>query len=94
MSEAQSKETAPMVTSRIVVLQDEIQMQKGLLTGHLHIPKYSIQLQNRQERRLRHFHRTYLAHALLAFLLLFQQFAFAADVAAVAFGGKIGRAHV
>src|SRR5690625_1365438 len=45
--------------------------------------------QNSQERFLRNFYLSYLLHAALAGLLLFKQLAFAADIAAIAFGGDI-----
>ena len=41
-------------------------------------------LQRRDERLLRDFHLAELAHALLAFLLLFEQLAFSGHVAAIA----------
>ena len=48
-----------------------------------------VQLQHGEEGRLRHFHVTNLAHALLALLLLLQEFALTGDIAAVALGSYI-----
>ena len=45
--------------------------------------------EHRQERLLRDFDFAELLHPFLAFFLLSQQFAFAGDVAAVAFGGHV-----
>ena len=49
----------------------------------------SIHFEDGEECRLRYLHVSYLAHALLAFLLFLQQFALAGDVAAVTFGGHV-----
>ena len=46
-------------------------------------------LEGRQKGFLRQFHIAHALHALFAFLLFFQQLAFAGDVAAVAFGGHV-----
>ena len=46
----------------------------------------SIELQDGEESLLGHFHVTYLLHALLSFLLLFEQLALTAHVAAIALG--------
>src|SRR4030088_722335 len=64
---------------------------------HFHISTLSysshyssiIQFQHCQERFLRHFHITNLAHAFLAFFLFLQQFSFTADITTVTFGGNI-----
>src|ERR1700736_1939947 len=49
----------------------------------------AIHLQRGNERFLRDVDLAELPHLLLAFLLLFQKFAFARDVAAIAFGGDV-----
>ena len=53
-----------------------------------------IKLQNRHKRLLRYFYRAQLTHALLAFLLFFQQLFLSGDVAAVALGKIIARETV
>src|SRR5664279_3334235 len=45
--------------------------------------------ENRQKGLLRDVHAAYPLHALLAFLLLFQQFALAADIAAITLGNNV-----
>ena len=49
----------------------------------------SIELQDGEESLLGHFHVTYLLHALLSFLLLFEQLALTAHVAAIALGCNV-----
>ena len=49
----------------------------------------SVYLQDCEKRFLRNFHRAYLLHPLLAFLLLLEELALAGDVAAVALGEHV-----
>src|SRR6185312_43314 len=56
---------------------------------HNERPQRSVYLQNCEERLLRDLDRSDLLHALLAFLLLLEQFALARDVATVALGEHV-----
>jgi len=73
------------------VVAREWQPNSGCANGRrirsilLFSPYWAGKRKNSQERFLRNFNRTYVFHTLFAFFLLFQEFAFAGDVTAVAF---------
>src|SRR5713101_6794253 len=48
-----------------------------------------VNLEDREKRFLRNLHRAHLLHAFLALFLLFEELAFAGDVAAIALGGHV-----
>src|SRR5436190_7149616 len=77
---ASSAHTAPVTTSRSSRNKAKLM---GLCSPGLR--SRAAPLQHREERLLRDFDRADLFHALLSFLLFFEQLALAGDVAAVAF---------
>ena len=52
-------------------------------------PSIGIKLEHRHKRFLRNLHRTELAHALLALLLLLEELLFTCDIAAVTLGQNV-----
>src|SRR5580704_12883356 len=53
------------------------------------VVRFASHFQHRQESFLRNVHAPHPLHALLAFLLLFEEFPFAADVSAIALGNHV-----
>jgi len=53
------------------------------------VKNLGVQFQYGQKRFLWHFHASYLAHALLTFLLLFQQLTLTGDVTTITLGSNV-----